>query len=198
MIARAHGPPATWMGDMLPQHFVSALDVFEAVLTSVPPDRWDSPSPCEGWSAIDVAGHIIGGILTIEARAAGRTPPEVGHDLAPDDPLAAWHAARSAAMAALTSEALNRKVRLAFDHEVTVAQWLEQYPLELLVHSWDLAQATGQPIGLPADLVGPALQTAEQFAPHGREAGMLGPERPVPADADPQTRLLALFGRATP
>ncbi|MGW2314923.1 hypothetical protein, partial [Actinomadura luteofluorescens] len=35
-----------------------------------------SPSPCEGWAAVDVAGHVTAGLLVVEMRAAGR-----GHQL---------------------------------------------------------------------------------------------------------------------
>lgn len=66
---------------MIPEGFVRALDGFEAVLEATPPDRWLSPSPCEGWCAVDVAGHVIAGLLVIEMRAAGRPLPR-------DDPTA--------------------------------------------------------------------------------------------------------------
>lgn len=92
-------------------------------------------------------------------------------------------------------DALARRIRLADGAEMTVREWLEQYPLELLVHTWDLAQATGQSVVFDADLVGPALETARRMAPGGREGGMVGPERPLPRGADDQARLLALFGR---
>ena len=98
-------------------------------------------------------------------------------------------------MAALNPDALARRIQLGFGQEVALGEWLEQYPLELLVHTWDLAQSTGQHVAFEQDLVRPALETARRFAAQGREAGMLGPERAVADDADDQARLLALFGR---
>ncbi|WP_255267570.1 maleylpyruvate isomerase N-terminal domain-containing protein [Actinomadura madurae] len=112
------------------------------------------------------------------------------------DPLASWREVRGRMMAALTPEALDRRVGLAIGVEMTMREWLERYPLELLVHTWDLAQATGQRVVFDADLVGPALETAERMAPRGREVGMVGPAVAVPDDADGQARLLALFGRS--
>lgn len=185
---------------MVPDGFVRALDGFEAVLTAVPSDRWEAPSPCEGWCAADVAGHVITGLLAIEAHAAGRPLPEAEPDLrkvAGEDPVATWRAVRSAMTAALEPDVPERRVRLALDVETSLREWLEQYPLELLVHTWDLAQASGQVVVLDPELVRAALETAERFAPLGRAAGMLGPEQPVPDNADDQTRLLALFGRST-
>ncbi|WP_165967047.1 TIGR03086 family metal-binding protein [Actinomadura sp. 7K507] len=183
---------------MIPERFVRALDGFEAVLAATPPDRWLSPSPCEGWCAVDVAGHVTAGLLVIEMRAAGRPLPQDDPDwreVAGEDPLASWRAVRARMMAELGPEALARRVRLALGVEVTMREWLEEYPLELLVHTWDLARATGQSVVFDADLVGPALETARRMAPAGRGAGMLAPERSVPEGAGDQARLLALFGR---
>lgn len=183
---------------MIPEHFVRALDGFEAVLVATPPDRWLSPSPCEGWCAVDVAGHVTAGLLVIEMRAAGRPLPQEDPDwreVAGEDPVASWRAVRARMTAELGPEALGRRIRLSMGQETTLREWLETYPLELLVHTWDLAQATGQSVVFDADLVGPALETARRLAPGGRVAGQVGPERALPEDADEQARLLALFGR---
>jgi uncharacterized protein (TIGR03083 family) len=84
--------------------FVRALDGFEAVLAGVAPDRWDAPSPCAGWQAIDVAGHVISDLRAVEAYATGRDETASAPDprsAAGDDPLGAWRAARVDMMAAL-------------------------------------------------------------------------------------------------
>ena len=38
--------------------FDQGLDVFEGVVARVDPDGWERPSPCEGWRALDVLGHL--------------------------------------------------------------------------------------------------------------------------------------------
>ena len=78
---------------------------------------------------------------------------------------------------------------------MTLAEFLTSCPMEFLVHAWDLAQATGQVAVLDAGLVHDALEPARRFAPIARLVGMIGPECPVPADADDLTRLLGIFGR---
>lgn len=186
------------IAERIPERFVRALDGFEAVLAAVPPGRWLSPSPCEGWCAVDVAGHVTAGLLVVELRAAGRPLPRDDPDwreVAGDDPVASWRAVRARAAAALTPGALARRITLGFGQVVTLRDWLEGYPPELLVHTWDLGQATGQRVVFDADLARHALETAERLAPLLREAGTVAPERPVPDGADDQARLLALFGR---
>jgi uncharacterized protein (TIGR03086 family) len=182
---------------VVPDGFIRALDCFEALAGGVPADRWDAPSPCEGWCAADVVGHVIGDLRGIQAYATGR-PPENTADprsAAGDGPLAAWRAARADMMAALDAAALARPVQLPWGGDMALREFVERYPLEILVHAWDLAQATGQAAVLDPDLVRGALETARLFAPAGRAAGLIGPERAIPADADDLTRLLALFGR---
>jgi uncharacterized protein (TIGR03086 family) len=99
-------------------------------------------------------------------------------------------------MAVLEPAALARPVPLPWGGEMPLGGFLERYPVEILVHTWDLAQATGQSAGLDPGLVRDALEPARQFTPVGRAAGLVGPERAVAEDADDLTRLLAIFGRS--
>jgi uncharacterized protein (TIGR03086 family) len=97
--------------------------------------------------------------------------------------------------AVLSPAAMARPVQLPWGGQMPLREFLERYPLEIVVHTWDLAQATGQAAVLDPDLVRGALQTAQQFAAAGRAAGLIGPERAVADDADDLPRLLAIFGR---
>lgn len=179
---------------MILDGFVRALDGFEAVLAGVAPGHWDAPSPCEGWCAVDVAGHVIGELRVVEAYATGHDEadsPAYPRPAAGDDPVAAWRAARADMTAALDPAALARPVPLPWGGQMPLGEWLERYPVEFLVHTWDLAQATGQTAGLEHD----ALEPARDFIPVFRMSGLVGPEYAVAEDADDLTRLLAIFGR---
>jgi uncharacterized protein (TIGR03086 family) len=182
---------------VIPDAFVRALDGFESALAGVAPGRWDDPSPCAGWSAADVAGHVIGNLRATEAFATGRDDGD--RDAHPvsavgDNPLATWRAARADLMAVLDARALARTVPSPTGL-VPLGEFLKSGAMEFLVHTWDLAQATGQAAVLDAGLVRDALGPARQFAPMARLSGMIGPECPVAQDADDLTRLLAIFGR---
>ena len=98
-------------------------------------------------------------------------------------------------MAALGPAALARPVPQPWGEPVSLSGFLERYPMEFLVHTWDLAQATRQAAALDSDLVRDALEPARQFAPMARSFGLIGPECAVAADADDLTRLLAILGR---
>jgi uncharacterized protein (TIGR03086 family) len=173
--------------------FVRALDGFEAVLAGVAPGQWGGPSPCMGWSAADVAGHVIGGLRATEALARERYEENVVSS-AGDDPMAEWRRARAGMMAVLDPAALARIARGPFG-PMPLGEILERSSMEFLVHAWDLAQATGQAAVLDPGLVRDALEPARQFAPLARLSGLVGPECAVGEDADDLSRLLAVFGR---
>jgi uncharacterized protein (TIGR03086 family) len=66
---------------------------------------------------------------------------------------------------------------------------------DVLVHTWDLARATDQDETLLATEVTSLLAGMAPMGDAMRASGHFGPEVPVPADADDQTRLLAFTGR---
>jgi uncharacterized protein (TIGR03086 family) len=64
------------------------------------------------------------------------------------------------------------------------------------VHGWDLARATGRTVSYPDDVVEQEIAFSREFLgriPPDREP--FAPSRPVPADAAPLDRLVALLGR---
>jgi uncharacterized protein (TIGR03086 family) len=178
--------------------FVRALDGFEVVLADVAPGRWTAPSPCANWSAADVAGHMIGALRETENLARGRyeenEAPEHPGSAIGGDPLASWRVARADMMTALDPVALARLVPGPWGL-MPLGEILERSAMEFLVHTWDLAQATGQAVVLDPPLVRDALGPARQFAVLARLSGLVGPECAVAEDADDLTRLLAIFGR---
>jgi uncharacterized protein (TIGR03086 family) len=69
---------------------------------------------------------------------------------------------------------------------------------ELVVHGWDVAQATGQPYQCPPELLDAAHSFLVQFASPDLPAGPevpFGPARAVPGDAALLDRVLAMAGR---
>lgn len=67
--------------------------------------------------------------------------------------------------------------------------------LDVLVHGWDLAVATGQDDALDPELMQACQQIIEPQLDAFRSAGALAPQVAVPADASAQTRFLAMLGR---
>jgi uncharacterized protein (TIGR03086 family) len=67
--------------------------------------------------------------------------------------------------------------------------------LDILVHGWDLATATGQPADLDGRLAAHALGFAEQAITPDTRAPRIGPAVHVAADIPVTQRLVAFLGR---
>jgi uncharacterized protein (TIGR03086 family) len=178
-----------------------AQDVFEDALASVPAGCWDTPSACTHWTVADVAGHVIWGQEQLRHWATGEPSmqmagaPGAPHpaEMTGDDPLATWRAARAAADASLTPEALRRTVSLPGIGEVTLAGLAPLLVTDLLAHAWDIGHPLGHEMGYDPALVAGSFAWARGNVI--RVPGFFGPEVTPPTDADEQTRWLAYLGR---
>jgi uncharacterized protein (TIGR03086 family) len=153
---------------------------------------WDAPAPVAGWTARDVVEHLVtwlpgflssGGVELDTASA--------------DDPEAAWTAHANTVQDLLDDPA---QAAAEFSHEhvgsMPVAEAIDRfYTADVFMHTWDLARASGQDIGLERDFCAALLAGMEPMEEAMRSSGQYGPKVEVPADADPQTQLIGFIGR---
>jgi uncharacterized protein (TIGR03086 family) len=175
--------------------FETVADGFTRRVEDVPDAAWSNPSPCEGWDARDVVRHLVEWMPAFFLQGWEVETPELPS--VDDDPGAAWAALREALQAALDDPAVADRARDTPMGHVTFAEAFAMAGTpDVLVHTWDLARATGQDERLDPDLVremAAAIEDADDTPM--RESGHYGPRVEVPADADDQTRLLAWMGR---
>jgi uncharacterized protein (TIGR03086 family) len=173
------------------QRFQKVADRFGALVAAVPADGWDQPAPCEGWVARDVVAHVTqtAGFFLKMAGLSAEIPDA-------DDPAAAFAAYRSAIEGALADpDTAGREVESPFGKQ-TFEELVGRIGLgDLLVHTWDLARATGQDEALDPDEVRRTLAMMEPNDAMMRGGTAFGPRVPVPDDADEQTQLIAFTGR---
>ncbi len=67
--------------------------------------------------------------------------------------------------------------------------------VDLVVHGWDLARATGQPYEPASETVAALHDFMDEMGPMGRQMGAFGPEVPVDAERTELDRLLGRTGR---
>ena len=179
-------PPAT--------QYDAADRALTTLLDAAPDTDWTSPSPCQGWTAADVVGHLIKtqrDFLSTHGVDVGEAP-----DVAAD-PAAAWreHAAR--ARAALSDDAVATRGFDGFFGPTTVGAALEQfYVWDMLVHRWDVARAFGADASLTDDELDRIEAGAASFGPALYMDGICSPAVDVPAEAARHVRVLARLGRA--
>jgi len=187
------------MTDVAELH-AQALDATGRIIDGIAADRWHAATPCADWDARALVNHLVSGNLWAAELAAGGTIEGVGSrldgDLLGDDPAAAY--ANSAAAAAAVFRrpgALNAPCAVSYG-PVPATVYAGHRFLDVLVHGWDLAVATGQDYALDPQLMDQCRQIIEPQVEAFRSADALGPEVMVAADAGAQTRFLALLGRA--
>lgn len=153
---------------------------------------WDAPTPVPEWRARDVVAHLVDWSTGFLAGAGVALPRNDG-----TGPAGAWQA-HAAAVQALLDDPGTAGRTLANPHvgELPLADAVDRfYTTDVLLHTWDLARATGQD-----DRIDPATceQLLQGMAPAEaamRSSGHYGPRVEVAADADPQTRLVGFLGR---
>jgi uncharacterized protein (TIGR03083 family) len=170
------------MTDIAELH-AQALDATGRIVRGVPADRWHAATPCAGWDARALANHLVSGNLWAAELAAGGTIEGVGSRLA-----------GGGAVLPPPPAALDAPCAVSYG-PVPGSVYAGHRFLDVLVHGWDLALATGQDYELDPGLMEACRQIIGPQLDAFRSAGALGPEVTVPAGASAQTRFLALLGR---
>lgn len=186
------------MGDIAELHR-DALAVTRLFVAKIGPDDWSLPTPCEQWTTRDVLNHVVSDNLWVVELVQGRRIEEVGDaldgDVLGDDPLRAYEQSAGAADAAFSAPgALDAPCHVSYG-PISGSEFAAHRFVDVLIHGWDLAVATGQNATLPTELVQGCWEVIAPQADALRESGLFGNEVEVPDDADSQTRLLALLGR---
>jgi uncharacterized protein (TIGR03086 family) len=175
-----------------------ALDATAAVIGAIRDDQWAAPTPCRDWRVRDVVNHLVGGHRGFAAVLSGEPRPDHVADQLGDDPVGAYRRSGEALLQAFSRPGvMEAAVTVPAGTVPGVVAWHLRLT-EALVHGWDLARATGQPVtGLPADLAEQELgfsRVQMERLPPGRRP--FAPSRPVADDAPAIDRLVALLGRA--
>ena len=168
----------TWTSDCLQLARSSPLDV---------------PTPCADWDLGQLLTHMEDSLVAFEEAAEHGRVREVvlgGKGPSVDRVIrlgcsmrAAWHARLTSAPISICDLALGR------DTTVLVGA------LEIAVHGWDVARATGQDRRIPEDLAVRLYDVALAVVTRGERGTRFAPAVEVPPSAPTSTRLLAHLGR---
>ena len=145
--------------------------------------------------ARDVVRHMVEWMPAFLLSAGGPALP-VGPAV-DDDPVGAWRTLDDGIQRVLDDPQLATSI---FDHPRAGRHSLQDAIAmfimgDVLIHTWDIARATGADETLDADEVHRMLVGIEPYDEMLRSSGQYGPRVAVADDADEQTRLLAFVGR---
>ncbi|WP_328903408.1 TIGR03086 family metal-binding protein [Streptomyces sp. NBC_00441] len=166
-------------------------------------ETWDRPTPCAGWTLLDLLGHMTAQNhgFAAAARGEGGLP---AHWRVPDiaaDPARAYGESVAALIVPFVEaggceqEFVLPGPRRTLPGRVAVSFHF----LDLVVHAWDLARTLALEVRLPDGVWEAALRVARRVPTDGRTRGpgaLFAPVRSTFAQVTPLTETLALLGRS--
>ncbi len=178
------------------------LDRIEAV----PADRWDDPTPCPNWAARQVVAHVINEQRRVLATVRGTESKslygvpvtEMGVVPEPEpyaDLAAAWREIGAGLVEAIDDPACADAQLPTPVGFMPFGEMLGALPEDVLIHSWDLARATGGDEWLDQEAVAHVFEKFKPMDEALRQPWAFGPKVQPPAGADLQTEFLCFVGR---
>jgi uncharacterized protein (TIGR03083 family) len=197
------------------------LERFKGLIQSLSPAEWARPSRCTGWTAGDVAAHVVGGMADVAAlrleglgtpevtarqvaERRGRTPGEVA------DELGATIKATADLLSAFDDAAWGMPAPGGFDF--TLGEGVEALWHDAWLHGDDIRSAVQRPSERGDGMTASISHIADVLTREGWGPAVLAldglPEFPVGGDGngrdgsrftgDPLAFVLAATGRADP
>ena len=181
-----------------------ATQVCAGLVAGVGPTGWSARTPCSEWTVRDLVVHLILGKHLFADALVPDAPPTVADTATylenPDADLpAAFDMAGQLLLQAFsTPDAMSKTITVPFG-TIPGAVALNLRIIEMLVHGWDLAAATGARADFPDDLSEQEIAFSQQNLsriPPGRRR--FADPRTAADGAPAIDRLAALLGREVP
>ncbi|MHB2023343.1 MAG: TIGR03086 family metal-binding protein [Mycobacteriales bacterium] len=179
--------------------FLGGLDFFGAAVARLAASDWDRPSPCAGWRALDVVGHIgsavrFGTKLLLEEGPVWE-PLEPPGAAVEGDPGSWWQRLVGPAREAVSGVELSRVVDSPMGRR-SIEEGLSFPALDLFVHAWDLSRVVGAEVEIPAEAIEFARRVIDPIpAEQVRSPGVFAAAVAPAPDATPTQRFIAWTGR---
>jgi uncharacterized protein (TIGR03086 family) len=178
----------------------SALDQTRRIVAGVGTAQWEARVETSSTDVRTLINHFVSESYWVEPILSGEPPEEVkkrfSGDVLGDDPLASYDRSAAQAAAAFRAAGAMEKpchMRPAESPIPGSALCINRF-IDLLVHGWEIALATGQDTRIDPELAEAARVSIEPDIVKLREKGIIREALEVPADAGPQTKLLSFFG----
>lgn len=173
----------------LVDRYEEAAAGFTDRLDAVADDQWANSTPCSDWDVRELVDHVI--------RIQRQIPEGLGVAVAENDVDAKslWNAVRAAALDALRQQGVLERTMPGRGGDVPVQMALLPRLSDLLIHTWDLARATGADARVDPDSAAVVLEFLKPNDEVLRKTGTFGPKIEAPPGADAGVELLFFSGR---
>lgn len=184
------GPPVS-SADPGVELLERALGYTRSTLTTVTVADLCLPTPCDHWRLGDLLAHMEDSLDAFSEGANGTIGLRSAAPTALDERIEALRRKACGLLGAWAS-ATTSLVEVG-GRPMPVGTVARLAAVEIAVHGWDVGRTTGAGLSIPPELAAALLPTALALALE--QEGEFGPPVPVPVDAGPARRLLALLGR---
>jgi uncharacterized protein (TIGR03086 family) len=176
------------------ERYRAIAEGFTVRLQGVGADGWTAATPCTDWTVKDLVGHVVDTHRRVLSTVKGNEPATVAADA---DFASEWSSARDAIAAAVDDPTTATTVISGMFGEQPFESLVGRLLCtDTLVHTWDLARATGQDEHLDAALASSSMEFLGPIDDAIRRPGGFAAKIAPAPDADAATQLLNFCGRA--
>lgn len=182
---------------LTPPLLADAATAAASTVRGVSPDQLAAPTPCQQWQVRPLVNHLLQVATALTLAGRGEAVPDDvwERDMMSDD----WagrlnEQARQAIEAWSEPSAWEGTVSMS-SAEMPASMVATMLASDLVIHSWDLARATGQEVACLDDTAEMARVFVEQMGEQGRGMGIFAEPVPVPQGAPALDRAVGLSGR---
>lgn len=165
------------------------LAACQAVLRRLTEDDLARPSPCTEYTVGEVGQHLVRSMVLLSSVAGEQLGSPAAGLLEGQVTATA-----EAALAAWRQRGLGGSVAVGRS-TLSAGLAVEIVPLELLVHGWDIARATGSEIDIPLEVAGYVLGRAQELVTDDKRGRSFAAEVAPGPEATVLERLIAFTGR---
>ena len=172
-------------------------DHTERVLAEIGPDQYELPTPCTEWNVRELVNHVIGSVHFMASAVAGDAPPagDPPDFTASKQPAREFRAAADRSLAVWRANgALDGTVNLG-PVELPASAALGLNQLDVLTHSWDVAEAIGVDRSMDPPVAESVLAASQMIISDEMRGDRFAPAVPIADDAPAHDRLAAFLGR---
>lgn len=179
---------------------LAALELAGTTIARVRPEQYDARTPCPEYDVRTLASHMVAILRRVAVIGRGGSPfetPNIADDVAAGAWKQVWDGAAADVTEIWSSPAvLSTPMQLPFG-TLPGAVASVVYTTEFTLHTWDLAQATGQKPSFDPGVLATSLASMQRAVPAQPRGNPVpfGQVVDVDPDASDIDRLVAWYGR---
>lgn len=181
------------------EQFAKAIEQATGCIRNIQKDQLNNTTPCTEWNLRQLLNHMVYEVLWVPELLRGKTISEVGAQFDGDvlgaDPVGNWQRAAAAALVAVKQADTEMTVHLSYG-DFPASHYIAEMAGDILIHGWDVGQSLQCSIIFNPELAQAVYDKLSSGIQGYRDGGLIGPPIKVAADANVQTKLLAMAGRS--